>query len=60
MLIEVIGNRAKRDHAIRIFMRKDSAPIMLMSLKCGAFGLNITRANRVISLDLGWSEAVES
>lgn len=23
-------------------------------------GLNLTRANRVISLDLGWSEAVEA
>lgn len=30
------------------------------SLKCGGVGLNLTRANRVISLDLGWSEAIES
>lgn len=59
-MIKIVENRAKRDQAIRVFMSKDSAPIMLMSLKCGAFGLNITRANRVISLDLGWSEAVES
>ncbi|KAI4527820.1 hypothetical protein K525DRAFT_246029 [Schizophyllum commune Loenen D] len=33
---------------------------MLMSLKCGGVGLNLTRANNVISLDLGWSEAVEA
>ncbi|KAG1719796.1 P-loop containing nucleoside triphosphate hydrolase protein [Suillus lakei] len=26
----------------------------------GGVGLNLTRANRVISLDLGWSEAIES
>ncbi|OSX63442.1 hypothetical protein POSPLADRAFT_1045766 [Postia placenta MAD-698-R-SB12] len=53
-------NRRKRDQAIRVFMAKDKATIMLMSLKCGGVGLNLTRANRVISLDLGWSEAVES
>ncbi|KAI0938712.1 hypothetical protein AcV5_000330 [Taiwanofungus camphoratus] len=53
-------NRSKRDQAVRVFMAKDKATIMLMSLKCGGVGLNLTRANRVISLDLGWSEAVES
>ncbi|EMD34880.1 hypothetical protein CERSUDRAFT_86316 [Gelatoporia subvermispora B] len=53
-------NRRKRDQAVRVFMAKDKATIMLMSLKCGGVGLNLTRANRVISLDLGWSEAVES
>jgi SNF2 family DNA or RNA helicase len=72
-------NREKRDQTIRVFMSKDNAQIMLMSLKCGGVGLsrfrpfllspiytgffvglNLTRANRVISLDLGWSEAVES
>ncbi|KZT22721.1 hypothetical protein NEOLEDRAFT_625750 [Neolentinus lepideus HHB14362 ss-1] len=52
-------NRAKRDQAVRVFMAKDKAKVMLMSLKCGGVGLNLTRANRVISLDLGWSEAVE-
>ncbi|EGO03554.1 hypothetical protein SERLA73DRAFT_69411 [Serpula lacrymans var. lacrymans S7.3] len=53
-------NRAKRDQAVRVFMAKDKAQVMLMSLKCGGVGLNLTRANRVISLDLGWSEAIES
>jgi len=53
-------NRQKRDQAVRVFMAKDKASIMLMSLKCGGVGLNLTRANRVISIDLGWSEAVES
>ncbi|EPQ53423.1 hypothetical protein GLOTRDRAFT_139677 [Gloeophyllum trabeum ATCC 11539] len=52
-------NRAMRDRAVRVFMAKDKAKYMLMSLKCGGVGLNLTRANRVISLDLGWSEAVE-
>ncbi|KAF7976186.1 hypothetical protein HWV62_7352 [Athelia sp. TMB] len=53
-------SRPKRDAAVRVFMAKDKAQIMLMSLKCGGVGLNLTRANRVISLDLGWSEAVEA
>ncbi|KAH8097049.1 SNF2 family N-terminal domain-containing protein [Cristinia sonorae] len=53
-------SRNQRDVAVRVFMAKDRAMVMLMSLKCGGVGLNLTRANRVISLDLGWSEAIES
>ncbi|KAF9486204.1 hypothetical protein BDN70DRAFT_822530 [Pholiota conissans] len=53
-------NRAKRDQAVKVFMSKEKARVMLMSLKCGGVGLNLTRANNVISLDLGWSQAVES
>jgi len=53
-------DRPKRDRAIKVFMSKEKARVMLMSLKCGGVGLNLTRANNVISLDLGWSFAVES
>uniref|UniRef100_A0A8H8CFK2 Uncharacterized protein n=1 Tax=Psilocybe cubensis TaxID=181762 RepID=A0A8H8CFK2_PSICU len=53
-------SRTKRDQAVQIFMSKEKARVMLMSLKCGGVGLNLTRANNVISLDLGWSQAVES
>ncbi|KAG1729528.1 SNF2 family N-terminal domain-containing protein [Suillus paluster] len=53
-------SRNQRDQAVRVFMMSNSAQVMLMSLKCGGVGLNLTRANRVISLDLGWSEAIES
>ncbi|KAF8589119.1 hypothetical protein K439DRAFT_1383733 [Ramaria rubella] len=52
--------RSARDDAVRLFMSQGKARIMLMSLKCGGVGLNLTRANRVISLDLGWSSAVEN
>jgi hypothetical protein len=70
--------RPQRDQAVRCFMSKDKARVMLMSLKCGGewslpfakrkldttispgVGLNLTRANNVISLDLGWSQAVEA
>ncbi|KDR76486.1 hypothetical protein GALMADRAFT_246858 [Galerina marginata CBS 339.88] len=53
-------SRAKRDQAVQVFMSREKARVMLMSLKCGGVGLNLTRANNVISLDLGWSQAVES
>lgn len=36
----------KRTQAVEAFMRKDKATVMLMSLKCGGVGLNLTRANR--------------
>ncbi|KAI0313327.1 SNF2 family N-terminal domain-containing protein [Amylostereum chailletii] len=52
--------RAHRDKAVQVFMSRDKAKIMLMSLKCGGVGLNLTRANRMICLDLAWSEAVEN
>ena len=31
-------NRAKRDQAVRVFMSKDKARVMLMSMKCGGTG----------------------
>ncbi|KAJ6499605.1 SNF2 superfamily protein [Mycena vitilis] len=52
-------NRTKRELAVQTFMSKDKARVMLMSLKCGGVGLNLTRANNVISLDLGWSPAID-
>ncbi|KAJ7136080.1 SNF2 family N-terminal domain-containing protein [Mycena epipterygia] len=53
-------NRNKREQAVQVFMSKDKARVMLMSLKCGGVGLNLTRANNVISLDLGWSPAIDA
>lgn len=44
-----LSDRAKRDQAVRVFMAKDKAQVMLMSLKCGGIGLNLTRANRTSS-----------
>ncbi|KAJ7128105.1 SNF2 superfamily protein, partial [Mycena filopes] len=52
-------NTTKRETAIQVFMSKDKARVMLMSAKCGGVGLNLTRANNVISLDLGWSPAMD-
>src|SRR5690606_16945477 len=37
----------------------DSAPILLVSLKAGGVGLNLTAADTVIHLDPWWNPAVE-
>jgi hypothetical protein len=39
-------SRNERNRAVRAFMTKEDATVMLMSLKCGGVGLNLTRANR--------------
>ncbi|PLW46655.1 hypothetical protein PCASD_03707 [Puccinia coronata f. sp. avenae] len=52
-------NTIERHEAVRTFKTKPEYTIMLMSLKCGGVGLNLTCANRVISLDLAWSPASE-
>ncbi|GAA5878832.1 hypothetical protein JCM1840_000729 [Sporobolomyces johnsonii] len=48
-----------REEALRILRKSKKCKVMLLSLKCGGVGLTLTRANRVISLDLAWSNAVE-
>ncbi|KAG2133197.1 P-loop containing nucleoside triphosphate hydrolase protein [Suillus bovinus] len=55
-------SRSQRDQAVRVFMTGNTAQVMLMSLKCGGVGLNLIfdSPTGVISLDLGWSEAIES
>ncbi|KAF8340920.1 SNF2 family N-terminal domain-containing protein [Amanita rubescens] len=52
--------RAERDKAVREFMTEMKSQVLLLSLKCGGVGLNLTRANNVILLDLAWSQAIES
>merc|ERR1712228_1123424 len=39
---------------------ENSIPVILMSLKCAALGLNLTVANHVIFCDLWWNPATES
>ncbi|GAA5866871.1 hypothetical protein JCM3774_004583 [Rhodotorula dairenensis] len=53
-------NITEREASIRRLKKSVKCRVMLLSLKCGGVGLTLTRANRVIALDLAWSTAVES
>ncbi|KAK1234986.1 hypothetical protein PQX77_001799 [Marasmius sp. AFHP31] len=53
--------RVKREQALRVFMSKDNAPHHVDVDVVLGYGLNLTRGcTVVISLDLGWSQAIEN
>jgi SNF2 family DNA or RNA helicase len=52
--------RTKRDELVEDFQEKDIHKIMVISLKAGGTGLNLTRATNVIHYDLWWNPAVEA
>ncbi|CCA72471.1 related to DNA repair protein RAD16 [Serendipita indica DSM 11827] len=52
-------NARARTEAVNKFMTKSKVSVMLMSVKCGGVGLNLTRASRVISLDMSWNAATD-
>ncbi len=49
----------QREELISRFQNEDSAKIMVLSLKAGGTGLNLTSATNVIHYDLWWNPAVE-
>ncbi|MCP4962194.1 MAG: DEAD/DEAH box helicase [Actinomycetia bacterium] len=51
--------RKGRDEMIDRFSDSDGPPLMLLSLKAGGTGLNLTAANHVIHYDRWWNPAVE-
>jgi non-specific serine/threonine protein kinase len=53
-------NVKKRHQAIEEFQGKAYIPFMVISLKAGGTGLNLTRANHVIHFDRWWNPAVEN
>jgi len=53
-------NRKTRDQLINDFQNKHKFPIMILSLKAGGTGLNLTAANHVIHYNLWWNPAVEN
>ena len=48
----------QRDAMLTAF-RTTSLPVLLVSLKSGSVGLNLTSASRVIMLDMWWNPAIE-
>jgi len=50
----------KRKHIIEKFQGRAYIPLMVLSLKAGGIGLNLTEANHVIHFDRWWNPAVEN
>lgn len=51
---------AKRGKIVEAFQGDDYVPFMVLSVKAGGTGLNLTRANHVIHFDRWWNPAVEN
>ncbi|MBF6334077.1 DEAD/DEAH box helicase [Nocardia transvalensis] len=49
-----------RDAMVERFQGPDGPPVMVLSLKAGGTGLNLTAANHVVHLDRWWNPAVEN
>ena len=50
---------SQREELIDKFQNDDETKLMILSLKAGGTGLNLTRATNVIHYDLWWNPAVE-
>ncbi len=53
------GSTKDRGAVVADFQRDDGPPVMLVSLKAGGTGLNLTAADHVFLLDPWWNPAVE-
>ncbi len=53
-------SRKGRDKMVEDFQHKQMAKVLLLSLKAGGTGLNLTAASNVIHYDLWWNPAVEA
>ena len=52
-------SKAQRDRMVDRFQAGAGAPLLLVSLKAGGTGLNLTAASRVVHYDRWWNPAVE-
>lgn len=52
-------NRTQREDLIKDFQDNKDSSVMILSLKAGGTGLNLTAATNVIHYDLWWNPAVE-
>ncbi|MEJ4112187.1 DEAD/DEAH box helicase [Corynebacterium kroppenstedtii] len=52
--------RQERDHMVTTFNSPAGPPIMILSLRAGGTGLNLTGASVVIHMDRWWNPAVEN
>lgn len=54
------GSTADRGGVVSRFQADDGAPVLLMSLKAGGTGLNLTAADHVFLMDPWWNPAAEA
>ena len=52
--------RKKRDEMVELIQNNHQYQIMILSIKAGGVGLNLTSTNHVIHYDLWWNPAVEN
>ena len=50
----------QKESTLNTYRAQPDIPILLVSLKCGSVGLNLTCANRIILLDVWWNPAIEN
>lgn len=50
----------KRKNLVERFQGREYVPFMVLSIKAGGIGLNLTRANHVVHFDRWWNPAVEN
>lgn len=53
-------SKTGRDRMVEEFQREDGPPAMVLSLKAGGTGLNLTAASIVVHMDRWWNPAVEN
>ena len=54
------SSRKQRDQMVEDFQQQSEINTMILSLKAGGTGLNLTEANHVVHYDLWWNPAVEA
>jgi superfamily II DNA or RNA helicase len=57
--VRLDGSTTNRGGVVNEFQSEDGPPVMLVSLKAGGTGLNLTAADHVFLLDPWWNPAVE-
>jgi len=57
--VRLDGSTRDRGAVVATFQSDDGPPVMLLSLKAGGTGLNLTAADHVMLLDPWWNPAVE-
>jgi SNF2 family DNA or RNA helicase len=53
-------NRKKREESLRAFDQEEKGSVLLMTLKTGGVGLNLTKASYVFHIEPWWNPAVEN